>query len=85
MRGVWTEDTKNLVIEVSQGNPGALRVIDELLWFSDWYKMMTWCKENDLCVPNLWIKYKDEFHCDSFKLGNWINKQRYRKNNLTTL
>lgn len=74
MRGLWTEETKNLALEVAQGNPGALRVIDELLWFTDWFDMMKWCAKN-LRGSKLWEKYKDEFHEDAHSLGKWIQEQ----------
>lgn len=77
MKGLWTEETKKLAMDVAKGNPGALRVIDELLWYSDWFKMMQWCKENNMVGADLWMKYKDEFGQDVYKLGDWIKKQIY--------
>ena len=74
MRGLWTEETKNLALSVSDGNPGALRVIDELLHFTKWFEMMKWCEKN-LRGSNLWAKYKDDFKCQSDILGHWIQKK----------
>lgn len=80
MRGLWTNETKKLALSVADGNPGALRVIDELLWFSKWFEMMQWCKSN-LKGENLWMKYKDDFHCQSDLLGHWIQEQMWENNN----
>jgi hypothetical protein len=74
MRGLWTEETQQLALKVASGNPGALRVIDELLSFSKWYQMMQWCEKN-LKGSDLWAKYKDEFHQDSDLLGYWIQQR----------
>ena len=74
MHGIWTEETKDIAVKVADGNPGALRVIGELLWFTKWFKMMSWCKDN-LKGPDLWEKYKDVYHGDSHKLGLWIQEQ----------
>jgi hypothetical protein len=63
-----------LVVEVAKGNPGALSVIKELAWFSRWFEIMTWCKDN-LSGHLLWGKYKDEFHCNAINLGRWIETQ----------
>ena len=38
MRGLWTKETKELAEKVINGNSGAMRVVDELLWFSDWFE-----------------------------------------------
>ena len=74
MKGLYTEETKQLCIDVAKGNPGALRVIDELTWFSNWYKMMVYCKK--FCNgANLWMKYKDDFGCDIMALGDWLNNK----------
>lgn len=69
-----TEETEQLAIDVSKGNPGAVRVIVELLWFSDWVKMMKWCKDN-LSGADLWEAYKDDFDMSVYKLGEWIQHQ----------
>ena len=65
------EEAEKIVISVSQGNPGALRVAMELMYFSKWYSMMQWCEKN-LKGSDLWVKYKDVFHCDVIALGTWI-------------
>lgn len=79
MNGLWTEETKNLALDVSNGNMGALRVINELLHFTKWFEMMKWCKDN-LTGAELWIKYKDEFNCDNNNLGKWIQEQIEKDN-----
>lgn len=80
MRGLWTEETKNLALNVADGNPGALRVVDELLYFTKWFEMMKWCKKN-LKGSDLWVKYKDDFKCQSDKLGYWIQEKIWEENN----
>ena len=68
------KQTEDLIFDVCKGNPGALRVVMELMWFTDWFKMMQWCKIH-LAGANLWIKYKDELQQDSMSLGYWIQEQ----------
>jgi hypothetical protein len=76
MRGYWTDETKQLALDVAKGNAGALRVIDELMWFTRWAEMMKWCKDN-LSGTALWEKYKDECNCDYHRLGVWIEKEMF--------
>lgn len=78
MRGLWTKETMDLAIAVGNGNPGALRVIDELLWFSDWFKMMEWCRDNGFTGSKLWEQYKDVFGQDFMMLGDWIKKHMWQ-------
>ena len=78
MRGLYTDETKQLVMDVAQGNPGAFRVIDELCYFTKWYDMMQWCKAH-LSGADLWEKYKDDFHEEWHPLGEWIQRQMMRQ------
>lgn len=66
--------SEDLIMSVGKGNPGAFVVIKELMWFTKWYQMMVWCKDN-LSGADLWEKYKDIFHQDSNALGLWIEKE----------
>lgn len=71
-------ELEQLVLDVARNNPGAITVIKELLWFTKWFDMMNWCKDN-LNGSALWEKYKDEFHYDSTKLGYWIQDKMSQK------
>lgn len=66
---------KNISKEVADGNPGAWRVVQELMWFSRWYEMMQWLKIKGITGSKLWMLYKDEHNQDKFKTGDYIQKQ----------
>jgi|WetSurMetagenome_2_1015567.scaffolds.fasta_scaffold1381910_2 hypothetical protein len=65
---------EQLILEVAKGNPGAIVIIGRLQYFSKWYDMMQWCRDN-LVGEYLWMKYKDDFHYDIMALGNFIQEQ----------
>lgn len=69
------EDTFKLVYEVCQGNPGALSVLKKLEWYSHWFEMMQYMKKIGLVGPNIWIKYKDEYHENIDKFAQDIEFQ----------
>ncbi len=70
---------KDLILEVSQGNPGALTAIRELQWFSRWEKMLRYFKETGLVGGALWAKFKDEYHQSIHDFGHAIDKEMYEK------
>lgn len=78
MRGLWTEETKKLALDVAKGNPGALTVIDQLLYYSDWFQMMEWCRDNGFTGSKLWEQYKDVFGQDFSMLADWIHKHMFQ-------
>lgn len=66
-----------MIMDVAQGNPGAIRVIRELQWFTKWYEIMKYCKKKGIVGDKLWIMYKDEFECNSHDLGRKLEKDMY--------
>lgn len=68
---------QDLILEVAQGNPGALTVIRELQWFSRWEKMLRYFKEIGLVGGELWAKYKDEYHQSIHDFGHAIDKEMW--------
>ena len=74
-------ETMKLITSVAQGNPGAMIVIRELMWFSKWFQMMCWADEAGLTGSKLWEKYKDEFHQDWHALGEWMQEEMRREAN----
>lgn len=69
-------------MKVAEGNPGALRVISELEWFSQWEAMMEYCHKRGIVGPELWIMYKDQFGCDSHALGEHLLQMMARAKNI---
>jgi hypothetical protein len=70
---------QNLILEVAQGNPGAITVIRELQWFSRWEKMLRYFKETGLVGGALWAKFKDEYHQSIHDFGHAIDKEIWER------
>ncbi len=69
------EYTRKLIEEVSEGNPGALTVIRELMWFSRWEKMLKYFKDIGLTGGKLWAQCSDDYHLDFHAFGIAIDSQ----------
>jgi len=66
--------TKELVRDVSDGNPGALKIVMELGWFSDWFKMLIWLRKNKVIGSRLYEIVNDKFHGDSHSYGEVLQR-----------
>ena len=66
---------KELIADVSQGNPGAMTVIRELQWFSHWEKMLRYFKEIGLIGGALWARCSDDYHLSFHDFGHAIDKE----------
>ncbi len=78
MEGIYTNETAKLMNEVASGNPGAYSVAVQLQYFSHWWEMMIWLKRNDYTGSKLWELYKDEFKCNWYNLGRWVENEYYK-------
>ena len=62
---------------ISQGNPGALRVLTELIGVTsaeEFYLAVEKLAENKILGPDLWVLYKDDNNCDIEKVKEHILK-----------
>lgn len=58
--------------EVADGNIGAWRVVQELMYFTKWFDMMLCLKRHGMVGSKLWELYKDKHKEDRFALGEEI-------------
>lgn len=70
-----SSDLRERIIELSEGNPGALRVLTELLWFTRAHMIFNWLEAHGYTGEKIWMLYKDEWEMDSMKLGHWIEQK----------
>ena len=57
-------DTKALLMEVMDGNPGAYTTIQELMLLPCWYQLLHHCRIRGLMGSELWRVVKDDYHYD---------------------
>lgn len=69
---------KELILKLSEGNLGALRVISELQWYRNWNDMLKWMLKTGLVGHKIWEKYKDEYHESWSGFGDWVQGQTYK-------
>lgn len=74
-KGDIVGEMAEMIHAVAEGNPGAMTVIRELMYFSKWSQMMYWCRATGFVGPKIWEKYKDEFHQDWHALGEWMQEE----------
>lgn len=75
MRGLYTEEARALLFSVAAGNPGAMRVADELTYFSDWPDMMLFLAKHGPRGADLWVLYKDVHKQNALATGDDIHQQ----------
>lgn len=68
------KDIIELIIEIAEGNPGAITVIKKLEWYSKWFEMIQYMKKIGLTGSKIWISYKDTFHQDIDKFANYLRQ-----------
>lgn len=54
-------NTRQLVIEVMDGNPGALLIIRRLMYFAPWHLLLHHLKAQGLTGSRLWQVVKDDY------------------------
>lgn len=57
-------DTRQLIMDVMNGNPGAFTIIRELMAFPTWFQLLYYLKEEGLIGSELWRIVKDEYDHD---------------------
>ena len=57
-------DTKALLMEVMDGNPGAYTIIKKLMILPCWYQLLHHCKNRGIVGSELWRVVKDDYHHD---------------------
>ena len=68
-------ESKDIVLKVAAGNPGALEVTQRLQWFSKWLLILYWLERNDFVGARLWELYKDKFKSNAQDLGKWVSHE----------
>lgn len=68
------DSSEKISKEVANGNPGAWRVIQELMYFTKWFDMMLCLKRHGMTGSKLWELYKDKHREDRFALGDEIRR-----------
>lgn len=63
------EPTMKLILEVVQGNPGAITVIKKLEWYRLWFEMIRHLHKHGPKGGELWALYKDVHHQDIDRLA----------------
>lgn len=66
---------KELIDDVTQGNPGAMTVVRELMWFSRWEKMLRYFKEIGLTGGTLWARCSDDYHLSFHDFGHAVDRE----------
>lgn len=56
-------------------NAGAVRVSQELQWFTKWLDMLRWLSKKGYTGSKLWELYKDTFKQNSHELGIFIKQE----------
>ena len=57
-------DTKELIMDVMAGNPGAFTIIRDLMVYPTWLQLLAHLKHNDLVGSELWRIVKDDYNHD---------------------
>ena len=57
-------DTKELIMGVMAGNPGAFTIIRDLMVYPTWLQLLAHLKHNDLVGSELWRIVKDDYNHD---------------------
>jgi hypothetical protein len=60
-RPVMDHQTRQLVLDVMDGNPGALLIIRRLMYFTSWYLLLCHLKAQEVIGSRLWQVVKDEY------------------------
>jgi hypothetical protein len=63
------QETQQLVIDVMDGNPGALVIIQRLMYFSTWCSLLHHLKMRGLTGSELWRVVQDDYAEDWCRFG----------------
>jgi hypothetical protein len=67
--------TRQLILDVMDGNPGAFTIIRQLMSFAIWYQLLHHLKSQHLVGGELWRVVKDEYAHD---YGRFVDDQLAR-------
>jgi hypothetical protein len=67
--------SENLIRDVADGNFGALKIVKDLMYFTQWYGMMSLLKKRGIIGSVLYSKVIDEFHRDHMKFGEYLKTE----------
>ena len=70
---------EELILKIAEGNPGALTVITQLMWYRNWEEMLNWMFKTGLTGSKIWEKYKDEYHESWSDFGDWVQIETYKE------
>jgi hypothetical protein len=62
------------ILEVTQNDKGAIRVLDALRYFADFENMLEWLSHSKYKGHALWELYKNHFNKDITNLANFIRQ-----------
>jgi hypothetical protein len=79
MNPYYLPQSKELVLKVAAGNPGALEVTRQLQWFTKWLEILCWLANHGKVGSKLWELYKDEHNQDIHSLGQWIENKIHQE------
>ncbi len=57
-------ESKELIMNVMAGNPGAFTIIRDLMIYPTWYQLLHHLKTHDLVGTELWRIVKDDYNHD---------------------
>jgi len=73
-------EIKELVVEISNGNPGAIGVMMMFRGNPKWKDMLMWLKKNKIVGADLWVLYKDKFEKKEKDLEGYILSEMAKEN-----
>jgi hypothetical protein len=69
------DGTQQLILDVTDGNPGAFTIIRHLMAFTIWHQLLHFLKNQRLVGSELWRIVKDEYTHD---YGRFVDDQLAR-------
>ena len=66
---------KDIVLDMSDGNPGAMRVLLKMMELPNWEKPLLWMKKNGYVSDKIWMLYKDDHKEDLLSMFTWVCEQ----------
>lgn len=60
------DDTKQLIIELAVGNPGALSILmsKEMMWYNGYFGIMQMLRDQGIKGSKIWVQVKDDYKMD---------------------
>lgn len=64
--------SEQLIMDVSKGNFGALKIIKDMMYYAKWWDMMKLLEKRSIVGEKLYLKVTDEFNGDFMKFGDYL-------------